>query len=180
MLPQVPSSSDCDTLTCLTVANKYVGKQEVVDVAICWNYLVVADSQGITKYGLVNNKPGLERLDNPPGCRGIRQVSATPRYILTVTEEGQVWTNEEGKGWRRIVVQTTEEGKEEEVEDKEDVKEEVEDVEEVEFLSTACGDAHNLALDRAGLAYSLPSQLRLSGQHGLSCPRVKQVRTWED
>ena len=94
---QVPSSSDCDTLTCLTVANKYVGKEEVVDVAICWNYLVVADTEGITKYGLVNNKPSLERLDNPPGCRGILQASATPRYILTVTEQGHCWTNEEGK-----------------------------------------------------------------------------------
>ena len=34
---------------------------EVVDVAICWNYLVVGDKEGITKYGLVNNKPCLER-----------------------------------------------------------------------------------------------------------------------
>ena len=34
---------------------------EVVDVAICWNYLVVGDTSGITKYGLVNNKPCLER-----------------------------------------------------------------------------------------------------------------------
>ena len=60
---QVPSSADCDTLTCLTVANKSgsVPGKAVVDVAICWNYLVVADSEGITKYGLVNNKPGLER-----------------------------------------------------------------------------------------------------------------------
>ena len=69
----------------------------MVDVAICWNYLVVADTEGITKYGLVNNKPSLERLDNPPGCRGIRQASATPRYILTVTDQGHCWTNEEGK-----------------------------------------------------------------------------------
>ena len=60
---QVPSSADCDTLTCLTVANKSgsVPGKTVVDVAICWNYLVVADTDGITKYGLVNNKPSLER-----------------------------------------------------------------------------------------------------------------------
>jgi hypothetical protein len=32
---------------------------QVVDVAVCWNYLVVADTQHVTKYGLVNNKPGL-------------------------------------------------------------------------------------------------------------------------
>ncbi len=31
----------------------------MVDVAVCWNYLVVADTQHVTKYGLVNNKPGL-------------------------------------------------------------------------------------------------------------------------
>jgi len=58
---QVPSSGDCDTLTCLTVANKSGSSSNVVDVAICWNYLVVADTDGITKYGLVNNKPSLER-----------------------------------------------------------------------------------------------------------------------
>ena len=87
----------------------------MVDVAICWNYLVVGDTSGITKYGLVNNKPCLERyegeqeynrivvikccsrLDNPPGSGGIIQTTATPRYILSVTKEGQCWTNEEGK-----------------------------------------------------------------------------------
>ena len=104
---QVPSSSDSDTLTCLTVLNKSSGsksdeKSEVVDVAICWNYLVVADTRGITKYGLVNNKPALERLDNPPGEEGVSQSSATPRYILTVTRSGTCWTNEEGKGWRKV------------------------------------------------------------------------------
>ena len=63
MLLQVPSSSDCDTLTCLTVVNKSSTgpAKDVVDVAICWNYLVVADTEGITKNGLVNNKPSQER-----------------------------------------------------------------------------------------------------------------------
>ena len=94
---QVPSSSDSDTLTCLTILNKNKSEVEVGDVAICWNYLVVADNKGITKYGLVNNKPTLERLDNPPGGDSVIQTSATPRYILSVTSSGQCWTNEEGK-----------------------------------------------------------------------------------
>ena len=108
MLGQVPTVGESDTLPCLTVLAKGSSKEEakggdrVVDVAICWNYLVVADSEGITKYGLVNNKPSLERLDNPPGCRGIRQASATPRYILTVTDQGHCWTNEEGKVRQRL------------------------------------------------------------------------------
>ena len=66
---KVPTSGDNDTLTCLTVLNKNSQQHnnsnnkgaEVVDVAICWNYLVVGDTSGITKYGLVNNKPCLER-----------------------------------------------------------------------------------------------------------------------
>ena len=119
---KVPTSGDNDTLTCLTVLNKNSQQHnnsnnkgaEVVDVAICWNYLVVGDTSGITKYGLVNNKPCLERyeasqqqilgqikcvcrLDNPPGSGRIIQTTATPRYILSVTEAGQCWTNEEGK-----------------------------------------------------------------------------------
>ena len=68
---QVPTSGDNDTLTCLTVLNKSSQQHnssnnkgtEVVDVAICWNYLVVGDTSGITKYGLVNNKPCLERYE---------------------------------------------------------------------------------------------------------------------
>ena len=55
---QVPSSNSSDTLTCLTPHTK---NAEIVDVAICWNYLVVAEKGGVTKYGLVNNKPGMER-----------------------------------------------------------------------------------------------------------------------
>ena len=68
---KVPTSGDNDTLTCLTVLNKNSQQHnnsnnkgaEVVDVAICWNYLVVGDTSGITKYGLVNNKPCLERYE---------------------------------------------------------------------------------------------------------------------
>jgi len=100
---QVPCSSSSDTLTSLTPHTKDKG---VVDVAICWNYLVVAEKDGVTKYGLVNNKPGLERLDNPPGSAGVSQLSATPRHILTVTDTGECWTSEEGKGWRRVLVTT--------------------------------------------------------------------------
>ena len=85
-------------------------------MAICWNYLVVAESSGVTKYGLVNNKPALEHLNHPPGAGKVRrplrmvgssfftlflvqvtQISATPRHILCVTDSGECWTNEEGK-----------------------------------------------------------------------------------
>ena len=55
---QVPSVNSSDTLTCLTPHTK---NTEVTDVAICWNYMVVAEKSGVTKYGLVNNKPCLER-----------------------------------------------------------------------------------------------------------------------
>ena len=37
------------------------------------------------------------RLDNPPGSAGVSQLSATPRHILSVTDMGECWTNEEGK-----------------------------------------------------------------------------------
>jgi len=100
---QVPSSNSSDTLTCLTPHTK---NAEVVDVAICWNYMVVAEKKGVTKYGLVNNKPCLDRLDNPPGSAGVAQLSATPRHVLCVTDTGECWTNEEGKGWRRVLVTT--------------------------------------------------------------------------
>ena len=49
------------------------------------------------RYGLVNNKPCLERLEPPPGSGGVSQAAATPRYILAVTQAGQCWTHEEGK-----------------------------------------------------------------------------------
>ena len=44
--------------------------------------------QGVSKFGLVNNKPALERLERPPECGEVRQASATPRHILTVTDTG--------------------------------------------------------------------------------------------
>ena len=202
---QVPSSGDCDTLTCLTVLNKNGNKvvqEEVVDVAICWNYLVVADTQGITKYGLVNNKPCVERLDNPPGDDGICQASATPRYILSVTKAGQCWTNEEGKGWRRVVVSTDTivdedttsnidedekdapaniESQKDDTNDEDKPKTEdtdltVNTIDGVKFITTACGDYHNLAIDTCGHAYSLPNQLTLTTvPSGLSQPKVIQV-----
>jgi len=98
---QVPGSSGSDTLTCLTLHSKAT---EVVDVAICWNYMVVAEPEAVTKYGLINNRPGLARLDRPPGSAAVSQLSATPRHILTVTDSGECWTHEEGKGWRRVMV----------------------------------------------------------------------------
>ena len=69
---QVPGSSGSDTLTCLTLHSK---ASKVIDAAICWNYMVptiylhlvpflmhkfevVAEPEGITKYGLINNRPG--------------------------------------------------------------------------------------------------------------------------
>ena len=70
---------------------------KVVDVAVCWNYLVVAEGDYVTKYGLVNSKPGLTRIDSPPGSGDITQLSATPRHILSVTSSGECWTHEEGK-----------------------------------------------------------------------------------
>ena len=45
----------------------------------------------------------------------------------------------------------------------------------VDFVSTACGDYHNLGLDSAGLAYSLPSPLSVSGEHGMAQPKVSQI-----
>ena len=37
------------------------------------------------------------------------------------------------------------------------------------------GDYHNLAVDKTGLAYSLPSQLSVPGSLGMGPPRVSQV-----
>ena len=70
---------------------------EVVDVGVCWNYLVVAEGDHVTKYGLVNSKPGLVRLEHPPCSGVVTQLSATPRHILSVTSSGECWTHEEGK-----------------------------------------------------------------------------------
>ena len=66
-------------------------------MAVCWNYLVVAEGDYVTKYGLVNSKPGLARIDSPPASGEITQLSATPRHILSVTSSGECWTHEEGK-----------------------------------------------------------------------------------
>ena len=82
---------------------------------------VVAEPEGITKYGLINNRPGqviklvLQKLiiclkanlERPPGAATVCQVSGTPRHILCVTDSGECWTHEEGKGWRRVVVVQT-------------------------------------------------------------------------
>lgn len=54
----------------------------------------------------MNGKPGLQRLDPPPGSGDIIQLSATPRHLLSVTSTGECWTHEEGKGWRRVLVET--------------------------------------------------------------------------
>ena len=43
------------------------------------------------------------------------------------------------------------------------------------MVSTACGDYHNLALDTAGQAYSLPSPLHFSSFPGGAQQRVSQV-----
>ena len=69
----------------------------------------------------------------------------------------------------------SEEEQEEGREEQEGGGEEEEENNSVEFVSTACGDFHNLALDKAGLAYSLPSQLKIPGQLGLGSPLVRQV-----
>ena len=77
-----------------------------MDVAVCWNYLVIAEKDKVTKYGLVNSKPGLQNLDPPPGSGHLTQLSATPRHLLSATATGECWTHEEGKGWRRVLVET--------------------------------------------------------------------------
>jgi len=215
---QVPSSPACDTLTSLTQHNKSTESTEVVDVAICWNYLVVAESCGVTKYGLVNNKPAQEQLGHPPGAGRVTQVSATPRHILCVTDSGECWTNEEGKGWRRVLVtgelpvlplacpaSTTPseetvstvvseqetlpeqqgdsgaetespEGSESEPESQASIPPSPENCESpVAMVATACGDYHNLGVDREGQAYSLPNQLSFHSFPGGAQHRVTQV-----
>ena len=68
--------------------NTFIPQHHIKDVAICWNYLVVADSEGLVKYGLVNGKHGQSRLPLPPGGAKVRQLSATPRHILAITDSG--------------------------------------------------------------------------------------------
>ena len=70
------------------------------------------------------------------------QLSATPRHVLVCTDQGECWTHEEAKGWRKVIVS-------EDIKDNEGV-----------MCKTSCGDAHNLALDNQGMPYSLPSPLQ--------------------
>jgi len=217
---QVPSCPASDTLTTLTQHNKNNENSEVVDVAICWNYLVVADSTGVTKYGLLNNKPALEHLSHPPGAGKVTQISATARHILCVTDSGECWTNEEGKGWRRVLVcseavppapssttpseetvttiveedetpagpqdqggdssgcETLSQGSNNSTElCSEAVCETLPDNCEspVAMVSTACGDYHNLGVDREGQAYSLPTAIAFQSFPGGAQHRVSQV-----
>lgn len=200
---QVPGGISSDTHTSLTSHTK---SSDVVDVAICWNYLVVAETKGVIKYGLVNNKPSLEQLDHPPGGAGkVTHLSATPRHILSVTDTGECWTNEEGKGWRRVLVDTegstlppeqspgsttpSEEtvctlvSENELVVSQEGAITTTEstdytpdnDEKPVSMVSTACGDYHNLGLDSEGQAYSLPSPLHFSSSPGGAQHKVTQV-----
>lgn len=108
---QVPSQPETQ-LTTLVCQNRTVSPSaqqqspvKLQDVAICWNYLVLADSKGgLIKYGLVNGKPGQSRLGLPPGAKLVKQVSATPRHLLAVTDTGDCWAHEESKGWRMVTV----------------------------------------------------------------------------
>lgn len=86
---QVPSQVDRHTLTSLVLQQPKPVARDIVDVAVCWNYLVVAESHQITRYGLVKGRHGLERLGLPPGKGSkFQQVSATPRHLLAVTDIG--------------------------------------------------------------------------------------------
>ncbi|XP_023344096.1 E3 ubiquitin-protein ligase HERC2 [Eurytemora carolleeae] len=199
---QVPLASNSDTLTCLTLHTK---SAKVVDVSVCWNYLVVAEGEYVTKYGLVNSKPGLARLDHPPGSGEVTQLSATPRHILSVTSSGECWTHEEGKGWRRVLVETEESRVKTPSEDtcttvsssleqekeqlvileKDDEKEDPgkpenssgpENLETpIIMVKTACGDYHNLGLDTQGQAYSLPSPINVSSFPGAPALKVTDI-----
>jgi len=101
---QVPSQPDNQTLTSLISQSRPGNGRTIHDLAICWNYLVVAEPQGLVKYGLVDGKPGQCRLSLPPGAKKVKQVSATPRHILAVTDAGECWAHEESKGWRLVNV----------------------------------------------------------------------------
>lgn len=86
---QVPSQVDRHTLTTLVLQQPKQATRNIVDVAVCWNYLVVVEPDGITKYGLIEGKQGLERLKLPPGnAKSFVQVSATPRHLLAITDSG--------------------------------------------------------------------------------------------
>lgn len=87
---QVPSQFDRSTLTSLVSQQVKSSGKNIVDVAVCWNYLVIAEPDIITKYGLVKGRHGQERLSLPLGTEGQHfvQVSATPRHLLAVTDMG--------------------------------------------------------------------------------------------
>jgi alpha-tubulin suppressor-like RCC1 family protein len=145
---QVPGSSGSDTLTCLTLHSK---ASKVIDAAICWNYMVVAEPEGITKYGLINNRPGQANLERPPGAATVCQVSGTPRHILCVTDSGECWTHEEGKGWRRVVVVQTDARDESTVCSEETVSTLAEEDEELrEPDTTSQAESHPLNIDDGG------------------------------
>jgi len=143
---QVPGSSGSDTLTCLTLHSK---ASKVIDAAICWNYMVVAEPEGITKYGLINNRPGQANLERPPGAATVCQVSGTPRHILCVTDSGECWTHEEGKGWRRVVVVQTDARDESTVCSEETVSTLAEDDEELREpeIQQSLAESHPLNID---------------------------------
>ena len=86
------------TLTTLTPHGRHNKCGGVVDVAVCWNYLVVADEHGcVTKYGLVNGgrQNGIKRLEAPVKGAKIRQLSATPRHLLVCTDDGGMYVAHE-------------------------------------------------------------------------------------
>ena len=90
---QVPAQADRHTLTSLVLQQPKPLARNIVDVAVCWNYLVVAEPNQIIKYGLVEGRHGLERLCLPPGnSTKFVQVSATPRHLLAVTDKGGKYT----------------------------------------------------------------------------------------
>eukprot|EP00095_Tigriopus_kingsejongensis_P002317 maker-scaffold347_size200506-snap-gene-0.24 protein:Tk02317 transcript:maker-scaffold347_size200506-snap-gene-0.24-mRNA-1 annotation:"rcc1 domain-containing protein 1" len=174
---QVPTAAHNVTLTSL-FAHKSASQSPILDVAICWNYLVVVDDSGITKYGLVNGKNGgVERLSAPPKAGKIVQLSATPRHLLACTENGECWTHEENKGWRKVHVGSEQPDRVEGTEPAEPSSQLIDlqadeprpdspvaqplslERDEVRLAKTTCGDAHNLGLDTQGQAYSLPSPL---------------------
>ena len=86
---QVPSQVDRHTLTTLVSQQPKPSSRNIVDVAVCWNYLVIAEPDKITKFGLVKGRHGLDTLRPPPGGgEEFVQVSATPRHLLAVTDTG--------------------------------------------------------------------------------------------
>ena len=75
------------------------------------------------------------------------QVSGTPRHILCVTDSGECWTHEEGKGWRRVVVMQTDARDESTVCSEETVSTLAEEDEELREPDTT---SHPLNIDDGG------------------------------